>query len=80
MMGLMKPTTCSILPFFVALLLGGCAQPNVNFKPDKSHHTPTGFKNNGTDSVVRPLTDLLRYAHTNKRFRSRAVKKKSRAE
>ncbi len=63
-MGLMKPTTCSILPFFVALLLGGCAQPNVNFKPDKSHHTPTGFKNNGTDGVVRPLTDLLRWKWT----------------
>ena len=44
-----------------ALLLGGCANANPYFNPAKSHHTPEGFKNNGSDGVVRPFSDLLRW-------------------
>ena len=44
-----------------ALVLGGCANANPYFNPAKSHHTPEGFKNNSTDGVVRPFSDLLRW-------------------
>ena len=44
-----------------ALLLGGCANANPYFNPAKAHHTPQGFKNNSSDGVVRPFSDLLRW-------------------
>ncbi len=44
-----------------ALVLSGCANANPYFNPAKSHHTPEGFKNNSTDGVVRPFSDLLRW-------------------
>ena len=43
------------------LVFGGRANANPYFNPAKSHHTPEGFKNNSTDGVVRPLSDLLRW-------------------
>jgi N-acyl-phosphatidylethanolamine-hydrolysing phospholipase D len=43
------------------LVLGGCANANPYFNATKSHHTPEGFRNNGTDGVVRPFSDLLRW-------------------
>ena len=43
------------------LLLAGCASANPYFNTAKSHHTPEGFKNNSTDGVVRPFSDLLRW-------------------
>ncbi len=55
----------TLLLLCVPLLLSGCAHsnpyPNPYFNPAKSHHTPEGFRNNSTDGVVRPFSDLLRW-------------------
>ena len=53
----------------LALTLGlstiGCAQtppaPQQTPPPGKSHHTPTGFKNNYIGAVDRPFSDLLKW-------------------
>ena len=43
------------------LFTTGCAQTPAASTPGKSHHTPTGFKNNYIEAVDRPFTDLLRW-------------------
>jgi N-acyl-phosphatidylethanolamine-hydrolysing phospholipase D len=55
----MKPLHSMLL--CTAVLLSGCAYSNPYFNPAKSHHTPEGFKNNGSDGVVRPFSELLRW-------------------
>lgn len=53
--------THAALLLCATLALGGCANANPYFNPAKSHHTPEGFRNNSTDGVVRPFSDLLRW-------------------
>jgi N-acyl-phosphatidylethanolamine-hydrolysing phospholipase D len=48
------------------LLSSACAQvperiTNPHFDPQKTHHTPSGFKNNDIASVNKPLGELLRW-------------------
>jgi N-acyl-phosphatidylethanolamine-hydrolysing phospholipase D len=44
----------------LALIAGGTAA-NPYYDPAKPHHTPTGFRNNYTQQVAKPLGDLLRW-------------------
>ena len=50
---------CASLPS--SLAMSGCANANPYFNPAKSHPTAEGFRNNNTQGVVRPFSDLLRW-------------------
>ncbi|MBX3585853.1 MAG: MBL fold metallo-hydrolase [Ramlibacter sp.] len=49
------------LALAVALLLGACAPMNPYYNPSRPHHTPSGFRNNYSTAVDKPLADLLRW-------------------